>query len=502
MKQLFTLLFVGACGLAASAQQNIQYLGESEGNIKLTCETSGFGHYTVNTPLGDAWVLTLDEGSPVLRAGAPDLERYSVPLIVDNQHKMEVSIVEAEYTEYTNISVAPSKGNLYRTADPSMVAFSYGNTYEANEFYPGQLAALDPAFIQGAVRGQSLHFYPLQYNPVTKVLRLYTHLEVDVKVTDEPGENPLVTDNLRVNALMNEAYTGRYINYDPSRYDVVGELGNMLVITDGDYIDELAPWVQWKKEKGIPTEVVDVADIGTTVNAINAYVENYYNDNGLTYLVLVGDEDQVPTLMVNNGGGQGYCDACYGYISGSDSYAEVHVARLIVHNETELPGIVTKILEYEKTPYVATDWFSVAMGIGSNEGDGFGDDGEADWEHQNDMKEDLLSFTYTEVWEKYDGSHTTASPTGGDTADGSGSPSSSSLTTVINEGCTLINYTGHGSHTSIVTGSYTNTQINALTNHHLYPYFVIVGCCTGDFDDDDASGDTFGEAWLKSMDGA
>jgi hypothetical protein len=259
----------------------------------------------------------------------------------------------------------------------------------------------------------------------------------------------------------------------------------------------LQPWIQWKKEKGIPVEVVDVAEINS-VSAIEQFVQNYYETNGLTYLVLVGDEDQVPVQLVNYSSGQGYCDACYGYTAGDDSYADLFVGHFLVHDDSELPALIQKTLEYERNPNTAIDWFSVAMGIGSNEGDGIGDDNEADWQHQNGIKEDLLSFTYSQVWEKYDGGHTANSPSGGLTADAGGSPSSSSLTEVIESGCSLINYTGHGAHTLIVTGSYTNTQINQLQNNGRYPYFIVVGCCTGDYDDDDDTGDTFGEAWIKS----
>ncbi|MDZ4824231.1 MAG: C25 family cysteine peptidase [Flavobacteriales bacterium] len=501
MKKFYLLAMTAFLCAGSFAQTNIELVSEVDGNIRITCGVSDWSYHSVDTPQGSAWIVTSQDGSPILRAGAPDVQRLTVPVVVHDHNKMAVSIIESEYIEIPDVEIAPSKGNLIRTIDPSVVAYNYGEVYNANEFYPGKLADLDNAFIQGVVRGQSLHFYPLQYNPVTKVLRVYSQILVDVKVTEEPGENAFTSSNNRVNAVMHDAYSHRYINYNTARYDVVGELGNLLVITDAEYLEELEPWVQWKREKGIPTEVVTISEIGNTVAAINTFVENYYDNNGLTYLVIVGDEDQVPTLLVNNGGGQGYCDACYGYIDGNDSYAEIHVGRLIVHNENELPPVIEKILEYEKAPYIASDWFSVAMGIGSDEGAGFGDDNEADWEHQNEMKEDLINFTYTEVWEKYDGNHNASSPTGGVTADASGSPSAASLTTVIEDGCSLINYTGHGSHTSIVTGSYTNTQINALTNQHLFPYFIIVGCCTGDFDDDDAGGDTFGEAWLKTMDG-
>jgi hypothetical protein len=394
----------------------------------------------------------------------------------------------------------PSKGNLLRTVDPATVPYQEGLYYSQNEFFPGKLASLGSPYIQHQFRGQSVHFYPVQYNPVTHTLRLYSSLDVTVSPTGQPGFNPLPATVLQRTTLpMEELYKAHFLNYSnqSSRYEQVGELGNMLVISHAQYMDELQPWVQWKKEKGIPVEVVDVAQINS-VAAISQFVQEFYETNGLTYLVLVGDEDQVPVQLVNYSSGQGYCDACYGYTAGNDSYADLFVGHFLVHDDSELPALIQKTLEYERNPNTAVDWFSRAMGIGSNEGDGIGDDNEADWQHQNGIKEDLLSFTYDEVWEKYDGGHTANSPSGGLTADASGSPSSTSLTEVIETGCSLINYTGHGAHTLIVTGSYTNTQINQLQNNGRYPYFIVVGCCTGDYDDDDDTGDTFGEAWIKS----
>ena len=45
-------------------------------------------------------------------------------------------------------------------------------------------------------------------------------------------------------------------------------------------MDEMQPLVDWKNKKGIPTEIVDVASIGTSSSNIESYVSNYYNDNG------------------------------------------------------------------------------------------------------------------------------------------------------------------------------------------------------------------------------
>ena len=478
------------------AQTSIQVNGQSGQTVSLTCAIDDYivSHSGIYTD------VDFKDATHVLKAGAPRVKQLTGALIVDDSREMMVTVNHAVYEEFSDIYMLPSKGNLLRTIDPSTVPFQEGAVYQENAFYPGKLASLGEAYVQHQFRGQSIHFYPVQYNPVTHTLRIYSSIDVTVSPTAELGANPLpVSAMQRTNLPMQEVYRSHFLNYSENsdRYEQVGEIGNMLIITHAQYMTALEPWVQWKKEMGIPVEVVDVAGINS-VAAIGDYVQNYYNTNGLTYLVLVGDEDQVPVQLVNYPSGQGYCDACYGYVAGNDSYADLFVGHLLVHTANELPPLINKMLEYEREPNTGVDWFSKAMGIGSNEGDGIGDDNEPDWDHQNGIKEDLLDFTYTEVWEKYDGGHTADSPSGGITADGSGSPSASSLTDVIETGCSLINYTGHGAHTLIVTGSYTNTQINQLQNNGRYPYFIVVGCCTGDYDDDDDTGDTFGEAWIKS----
>lgn len=492
MKKIFTAIVL-LTALVSKAQ--IQLIGQTESITELSCTVSDYETFTQ----GVYTQIHLTEGNPILQKGAPDLEKLTTAIVVDDAAQMQISITHSGYDEYHDIFMLPSKGNLLRTVNPSDIPFEFGPEYQNDAFFPGALAKLGRPYVMGHYRGQSVQFFPLQYNPVTHVLRVYHDIQVAISPTAAVGENGLPSATHPVNRFDDERYQSHFINYSgvADRYQQIDEIGNMLVVTHASYMDELAPWIQWKKEAGIDVEVVDVATVNS-ISAIEALVADRYNNGGLSYLMLVGDEDQIPVTLLNNSGGQGYCDACYGYVTGNDSYPEVLVGHFLVHNESELPTIIAKTLEYEKTPYTGTDWFSVGMGIGSDEGAGIGDDNEADWQHQNGIKEDLMSFTYTEVWEKYDANHTSDSPSGGTTADGSGNPSASSLSSVINGGCSLINYTGHGAHTLIVTGSYNNNSINQLNNEGMYPFFIVVGCCTGDYDDDDDTGDTFGEAWQKT----
>ena len=201
--------------------------------------------------------------------------------------------------------------------------------------------------------------------------------------------------------------------------------------------------------------------------------------------------------LVTNGGGTGYCDPCYGFVEGNDHYPEFFVGRLLVHTVAEMQTLVDRTLEYEKTPYLGEEWFNIAVGIGSNEGAGIGDNNESDWQHQNAIKDQLLDYGFQEVWELYDGNQGGGSPTGGETADEAGNPNANDMVQLVNKGLSFINYTGHGYHGGIASSGFDVNAIGQTTNAGMYGFFVPVACCVGDFDEGEGSGDCFGEVWIK-----
>ncbi len=70
------------------------------------------------------------------------------------------------------------------------------------------------------------------------------------------------------------------------------------------------------------------------------------------------------------------------------------------------------------------------------------------------------------------------------------------VTSALNAGRGIINYTGHGSQTSWGSTGFSNTHVNALTNHNMLPFICSVACNNGTF-----TGTCFAEAWLRATDG-
>ena len=74
------------------------------------------------------------------------------------------------------------------------------------------------------------------------------------------------------------------------------------------------------------------------------------------------------------------------------------------------------------------------------------------------------------------------------------------MITIVNKGETVINYCGHGYHGGVATSGFDVNAVADLENSGMYPFFMAVACCVGDFDEGEGSGDCFGEVWSKSTD--
>jgi hypothetical protein len=460
----------------------------SDDGLKTTIsfEAGSMMQKKVMTSIGEAVIIKTDEGTSILKQGYPDLPKLTASIIIPDQKDMEVTVVSSSYTDYENVLVAPSKGSISRTIDPSTIPFTYAPVYGENNFWPEKLAELRDPYILRDYRGQTVVVYPYQYNPVTKTLRVYTNITLSVTPkTNGTGINSLVRIKPleKVASEFGSIYSNQFLNYsNGSRYVPLGEEGNMLIISYGTFMSAMQPFVDWKTQKGIRTEIVDVATIGNTNTAIKDYVTEYYNTKGLTFLLLVGDDAQVRASETDAGDS----DNEYAYILGNDHYLEFFVGRFSAENEEDVATQVTRSISYEKTPLVDS-YYANGVGIASDQGPG--DDGEWDWEHENNIRTQLVNYNYNEIYELFDGTHTGAAN------DESGNPNDNDLAELVNAGAGIVNYTGHGGTTSISTTGFSTSDVDSkLTNTEKWPFLWIVGCQVGNF-----TGSTcFGETWARA----
>jgi hypothetical protein len=478
---------LSACCAFASQQtgnrNRIELISSTVNESVITFKMNDYTFDKVSTPWGESNIVNAGNTTPLLKKGAPNLPKFTTSLLIPDQAKMDIQLISSSFIDYTNIDIAPSKGSLSRAINPSDVPYEKGVEYSSNSFFPSQLVSLREPYILRDFRGQTVLVNPFQYNPVTKTLRVYSEITVKVFQSGTDGTNAITRFAFpeKIDKEFSYIYSHQFLNKTPSPdYTPVAEYGKMLIICYGPFMSAMQPFVDWKKRMGIPVTMVDVTAAGGTATAIQTYVKNYFNTNGLTFLLLVGDAAQVPPLSLSTGDS----DVGYGYILGNDRYPDILVGRFSAETTTHVKTQVDRLLSYEKFPQPSLPFYKHGIGIGSDQGPG--DENEYDYQHIRNIRSKLMAYTYTSVDEIYDGSQ------GG--MDATGNPTSATVASALTNGASVINYCGHGSQTSWGTTGFSNTGVDALNNTDSYPFIFSVACVNGDF----ANGTCFAEAWLRA----
>lgn len=422
---------------------------------------------------------------PMLQKGKPELYKASIALTIPETGNPTVELIEGKNERNYDINILPSKGSLKRNVDPKSVALEYDKVYLENDFFPSIQETLGKPFILRNKRGVVLSINPFAYNPVSNTLIASTSIKVKVNFNlNEKGLNEM--EKKPVATKEEEGlYQNKFINYNQVAYTPIAEQGSMLVICGDNFLNTMTPFVAWKNQKGIKTILVPVSQIGNDETSLLNYIQTYYSANpDLLYLLFVGDHAEINAGDAGMAGSETkWSDTYYTFLNGADRYPELFVGRFSGSTTAEIQTMVERTLEYEKNPSQG-NWYSKAIGIGSDEGDGFGDDGEADWLHERNMGEKLLNWGYTTFHEFFDGSH------GGN--DAAGDPTPAMVSAAVDDGVSLFMYTGHGWDGGCVTSNYTSTEVQSATNGGKYPFVISVACNNGTF----TSGTCFAEEFM------
>ena len=471
-----------------------QLISSTENSIKVNVQVPGFYTTTVNTPRGEANVITVPKSVSTAQAGEPDVPMTGIPLMIGDKARMNVRVIDAQYMDFEGIEVAPSKGDFSRQIDPETVPYTYGECYSKDAFFPEKNLTMYEPYIIRDFRGQNMAVFPFAYNPVTKTLRVYYNMTVEMYKVDNKGEN--VIESRRSNVVkmdpdFKSVYQRHFLNYEAgtAKYTPLDEEGDLLIICYDSFISNMTDFVNWKKTRGVNTTIVGTSTAGSSYSAIKTYIQNQYNaNNNITHVLLVGDVAQIPGYSYSGGGSSysGLGDNAYGQIVGSDIYNDVFIGRFSASSAARVTTQCNRVITYERDLTTSATWLKVGEGISRKEG-GSGHNSEDDYQHMDNIRTDLLNYGYSPVNQRY------ANLTGYD-------GSSSTISSDINSGVGIINYTNHGQETAWGANSsgyiyYAVSHVNALTNENKLPFIWSVACLVGKYDH---SSDCFAESWMNA----
>ncbi|MDN5278260.1 MAG: hypothetical protein PWR01_2225 [Clostridiales bacterium] len=471
----YTSLFVLFCLLSTStifaAGISVSSSRGFTTTLEMDCPKVDLGETTV---LGaKAVTVTAPDASLSYDKDAPVLPRYTAMVMVDPAKRpvFQVTSLQSEVIEL-DAPVVPSKGNFTRNINPEDVPFNFGDVYSKDAWYPSEndMVTMGEPFIFRDIRGVNLVVNPVQYNPVQNKLRVHRKIRVSVKADNQPSKNTLKKSG-PISKVFEPIYKNTFVNFDQatSRLPRLDEVGKLLIICYDDFMDAMKPFVQWKKKIGLEVKLVPVSAAGATNDEIKAFIQDEYNQGGLTNIMLIGDSKQIPT---NKGVKErADSDPCYTKLAGDDHVPDAIISRLSAETKEQVAYQVAKFVNYEQFPTAQTAWYSKGVGIASAEGN------PADKVYMEENRVALLDAMFTHVDQIYDPR-----------------ASKADVAKAVNEGRSLINYLGHGSSTSWGTTYFNNGDASKLQNGWMMPIIFDVACVNGKF----VNFTCFGEAWMRS----
>lgn len=491
MKKIVTLLLIAA-STVLNAKDGFRILESDAYSATIEYTFNDLSKKSIGINNKNYFKLSSDYAVPVLNSGDPEVLRSSLSLALPENCVPKLEILNVAFTDETNFNIIPSKGSLKRNIDPSQVPYAFGKLYSENKFYPETEAAFNKSYNLRGQNAISLSVFPVRVNALTGEAKIYSKIIFKVIYQNTKGKKLALNTPTYTSLEEMEMFNERFLNLTSSKgaktaYTQMSEYGSMLVIVHPGFTTQMQPFVDWKNQKGIRTNMVTTAATGTTGTTVKAYIQNYYNSNpGLLYVLLVGDHQQINAYNAGVAGSETkWSDTYYGLLTGNDHYPELMLGRFSASTGSEVTTMVERTLEYEKTP-LAGAWLNKGIGIASNEGLGIGDEGEADWQHIRKIGNKLVTDGYSIFHEFYD------STKGGN--DAPGNPNASMVSSTVNAGASIFFYCGHGSQNGCVTSNYGISNVNVATNNGMYPFSLQVACNNGTFH----NGTCFCEAFTRA----
>ncbi len=473
----------------------VTLLQNNENIIRLSFEIEDYNKEAVEIADKEYFRIMLPGEANIMEGGMPDLPKISRSLIIPNNAEMQVKVIGCQ-CDRIRLPIAPSRGHISRDINPEEVAYQFSEEYNTCEFFPGNTVSISRPYILRDYRGITLNVYPFIYYPETQTLRIYSYLLVEIKNSGVGSVNIKAASDKIPNRYMSEIYENHFLNYQKNRYTALDDHGRMIVISHADFMSDIQPYVDWKNQKGLPTELYDVAGIGTTANEIKDFIQSEYDkDDGLVFVQFVGDADRIPTFTIDRDfcDGQGTSDPSYALLEGDDSYPDIFVGRFSAGTSAELQTQVARTINYERD-ISGGDWLHKGTGMGSAWGEGYGYLGLRDRDVVELLRIMLLEYTYTEVDQLYEW---------GDPPFGQIPVPIPDYVNAINEGRGIVNVQGHGDCEctfvippgSPVPGEIFNIDsVYNLANENMLPFMFLGAPYQGNFQVEP----TFPEAWLRA----
>lgn len=441
--------------------------------------------------------------------GEPFLPVKSAYILLPPQETVESIHIQDENTELFTIDhIIEPMGSIQPISKPiseSKPLIKDEQIYSSNEFFPLNRYHKVGVYSSHGYRIIVLELYPIRYQPRTNTLSFSEELTVTVETKSDNQVHELFrSKDIDKQLISNKVDNPEFISlYDTQISKTTGSYHELLIITDETLQSTFSQLKQFHDNQGIQTMIKTLNDIGSDSPAdIREYVKQMYLSEGISYVLLGGDDDVIPAqhLYVSgmDEGSEFYetilpSDLFYACLDGPfnndgdelwgertdgedgddvDLMAEVYVGRATVSNVEEAELFVDKTIQF------ITQYETISEKQALYVGEHLGDYGIASYGGNY-----LDQFIDGSTDDEYD---TVGIPSDEYTSltlyDRDGRWSSQELMDYTDQGIVMINHLGHSNYHYNM--KMRTSDVLAFENEQLF-FVYSQGCMAGGFDNKD-----------------
>ncbi|UCC79271.1 MAG: hypothetical protein JSW64_13495, partial [Candidatus Zixiibacteriota bacterium] len=293
--------------------------------------------------------------------GLPELPLYAHLIGIPDQSGVTVNIVSSSFQIIDDIDVYPSQTPRGEGSNELLPFAKNESFYSENQFYPPEVVELGEPAICRDLRMIQVIINPVQYNPVTRQLKVYTSMDYNIAFEGSDNRNVKTRRSNNISESFLPLYRSLVPNADEILEAYEPVRGGYLILTPDIFADSAAVLGRWKHLKGYNVYVATASEIDpngsspTQMEVFN-YVQNAYNtwDVPPEYVCIVGDEDYSSIYEIPDYPFGGYTsDHKYSCVDGDDFLTDIFVTRLSIAQYSYSISIpMNKILDYERNPYM------------------------------------------------------------------------------------------------------------------------------------------------------
>ena len=444
-------------------------------------------------------VLTTPTATLAGNPGEPDLPIYSARILLPYQEDVQtVTANPGSQTMLGTFDILPvdhAHPLLPGQDNDSPIAEKNLSIYSLDTNFPGSFFTTIGTYSFRGYHILVLELHPVQYNPLTQKTVLYENLQVTVTTAPASTPNPLYRGGIDEDAARAMIDNPETLGTYPHSGEAPLTQYELLILTTNALKSAFAPLKDAHDARGVPTVIKTLFDVGgSTTDDIRNYIRTAYQNWGINYVLLGGDDDVVPAQNLYaevNGGGTtdnfpsdlfyACLDGTYNF-NGNDKWgephdgdngkdvdliAEVYVGRACVGDTQEVGNFVNKTITYmdlnPTEPYLNT----LLMAGEQLDDQTWGDDS-----MDNIIANAIPPNTYTihklyerdSAWTKTD------------------------LINEMNAGVHMINHLGHANQDYVM--KLDSSDVDSLTNSKLF-FVYTQGCYSGAFDMGDCIAEHF-----------